>query len=190
MGPGCSQRKGGKIGALDKIIKDTMCCLWRCWKSVQDRKWSVLLLYSDIVKYDSLLPMDCNTQGFPVLHYLLGFAQTHVHWVNDAIKPAHPLPHPSPPALSLSCIRVFSNDSALCIRVKNIGASASASVLPMNIPDWFPLGLTGGSPCSLKNSQESFPTSQFKSISPSMLSFLYGPALTSIHDYWKNNSFD
>ena len=139
---GCSRREGGKIGALDKRIKDTMCCLWRCWKSVQDRNWSVLLLYSDIVEYDSLHPMDCNTQGFPVLHYLLGFAQTHVHWVNDAIKPPHPLSHPSPPALSLSCIKVFSSESALCIRVKNIGASASASVLPMNIQGCFPVGLT------------------------------------------------
>ena len=47
-------------------------------------------------------PMDCSTLGFPVLHYLLEFAQTHVHWVCDAIQPSHPLLLPSPPALSLS----------------------------------------------------------------------------------------
>ena len=47
-------------------------------------------------------PMDCNTPGFPVLHYLLEFFQTHVHGVSDAIQPSHPLSFPSPLALSLS----------------------------------------------------------------------------------------
>ena len=47
-------------------------------------------------------PRDCSTPGFPVLHYLLEFTQTHVHWVSHAIQPSHPLPPPSPPALSLS----------------------------------------------------------------------------------------
>ena len=46
--------------------------------------------------------MDCSTPGFPVLHYLLEFAQTHVHWVNDAIQPSNPLSPPSPPVLNLS----------------------------------------------------------------------------------------
>ena len=47
-------------------------------------------------------PVDCNTSGFPVLHHLPEFAQTHVHWVGDAIQPSHPLSSPSPPALNLS----------------------------------------------------------------------------------------
>ena len=47
-------------------------------------------------------PMDCSTAGFPVLHYLLELAQTHVHSVSDAIQPSHPLSAPSPPAFSLS----------------------------------------------------------------------------------------
>ena len=47
-------------------------------------------------------PMDCNMTGSSVLHYLLEFAQTHVHWFGDAIQPSHPLPPPSPPALNLS----------------------------------------------------------------------------------------
>ena len=64
---------------------------------------------------------------------------------------------------------------------------ASASVLPMNIQDWFPLGWTGW--ISLQ-SKESSPTPQFKNISSSALSFLYGPILTFIHGYWKNHSFD
>ena len=47
-------------------------------------------------------PMDCSTPGFPVLHHLLEFAQSHVHWVDDGIQPPHPLLFPSPPALHLS----------------------------------------------------------------------------------------
>ena len=65
---------------------------------------------------------------------------------------------------------------------QSIGVSVSASVLPMNTQDW--------SPCSPRDSQESSPTPQFKSIHSSAFSFLYGPTLTSIHDYWKNHSFD
>ena len=69
---------------------------------------------------------------------------------------------------------------------QNIGASAS--VLPMNIQDWFPLGLTGS--CSPRDSQESSSTPLFKSINSLALSLLYGPTLTSVHAYWKNHSFD
>ena len=61
-------------------------------------------------------PMDCNMPGFPVLHQLLEFAHTHDHRVDDAVQPSHPLSSPSPPAFSLSSIRVFSNESVLCIR--------------------------------------------------------------------------
>ena len=64
---------------------------------------------------------------------------------------------------------------------QSIGISASASVLPMNTQDWFPLGLVW-SPCSPRDSQESLPTPQFKSINSSALSLLYGPVFTSIHD--------
>ena len=73
---------------------------------------------------------------------------------------------------------------------QSIGASASASVLPMNIQDWFPLGWTGWISLQSKDSQESSPTPQFKSINSLVLSFLYSPTLTSIHDHWKNHSFD
>ena len=59
--------------------------------------------------------MNCCTPGFPVLHYLPELAQTHVHWVNDAIQPFHPLPSPSLPAFNLSQHRGFSK-SALHIK--------------------------------------------------------------------------
>ena len=68
---------------------------------------------------------------------------------------------------------------------------ASASVLPMNIQGWFLLGLTGlMSLQSKEDSQESSPTPQFESINSLVLNLLYGPALTSVHDYWKNHSCD
>ena len=73
---------------------------------------------------------------------------------------------------------------------QSIGVSASASVFSMNIQDWLPLGWTGLISLQSKDSQESSPTPQFKSINSSVLSFLYSPTLISIHDYWKNDSFD
>ena len=67
---------------------------------------------------------------------------------------------------------------------QSIGVSALTSALPMNIQDWFLLGLTGLISCSPRDSQESSPTPQFKSINSLALSFLYSPTLISIHDYW------
>ena len=61
-------------------------------------------------------PKDCSTLGFPALHRLPEFVQTHVHWGGDATQPSHPLLSPSLPASILPSIRVFSNESALCIR--------------------------------------------------------------------------
>ena len=68
--------------------------------------------------------------------------------------------------------------------------SPSAAVLPMNIQDWFPLGWTGWTLCCPRDSQESSPPPQFKSINSAVLSFFYSPTLTPICDYWKNHSFD
>ena len=70
-----------------------------------------------------------------------------------------------------------------------IGASTSASVLPINIQGWFPLDWLVWSYCP-KHSQESSPAPQFRSINSLVLSLLYGPTLTSVCDYWKNHSFD
>ena len=90
--------------------------------------------------------MDCSTPGFPVLHCLPESAQTHVHWLSDAIPSSHPLSSLSPPAFNLSQHQGLFQESRL-LKIpsggQSIGASASASVLPMNIQGWFPLGLTG-----------------------------------------------
>ena len=86
-------------------------------------------------------PMSCSTPGSSVLHYLLEYAQTHIHWVGDTIQPSHLLWPPYPLPSVFPRIRVFSNESALCITWTEYWALAS--VLPMNIQGWFPVGLTG-----------------------------------------------
>ena len=103
---------------------------------------SVQFSYS--VLSDSLRPMDCSTPGFSVHHQLLELAETHFHWVSGAIQPSHPLLSPSPPAFNPSQHQgLFKWVSSSHQVAKVLGVSASASVLPMNIQDWFPLGLTG-----------------------------------------------
>ena len=89
-------------------------------------------------------------------------------------------------------IRVFSNESVLHIRWPKYG-SFSFSISPSNEYSGlisFRMHWLVGSPCSPRDSQESSPTPQFKSINSLVLSFLYSPTLTSIHDYWKNHSLD
>ena len=88
-----------------------------------------LLLFSHSVSPTLCDPMDCSMPGFPVLHYLLEFLQTHVYWVGDAIQPSHPLLSPSPPAFSHS--QVFSNESDLHIRWPKY-CSFSFSISPSN----------------------------------------------------------
>ena len=107
--------------------------------------------------------MDCSTPGFLVHQPKL--SQAHVCQVGDAIQPFHPLCSHSPPAFNLSQLQnLFQRISFFASGGQSIGASTSASALPMNNEDWFPLGLTGLSPCYPRDSQESSPTPQFKSI--------------------------
>ena len=93
-------------------------------------------------------PMDCSTLDFPVLHYLPELAQTHVCWVSEAIQPSHPLLPPSPPALFFPSIRVFFNESVLCIRWPkywsfSISPSNEYSALISCRIDWFDLAVQG-----------------------------------------------
>ena len=73
---------------------------------------------------------------------------------------------------------------------QSIGTSASASVLPMNIQDWFPLGLTGLISLLSKGLSRVFSNTTVQKHQFFALSFLYSPTLRSIHDYWKNHSFE
>ena len=148
---------------------------------------SVQFSHSVMSKYCD--PMDCSTPGFPVCHQLLELAQTHVHRVGDAIQPSHLLLSPFLLPSIFPSIRVQMNQF-FTSGGQSIEASASASVLPMNIQDWFPLGWTGWISLLFKRLSRVFSKPQFKSISSSALSHLYGPTLTSIRDYWKNHRFD
>ena len=133
-------------------------------------------------------PMDCSMPGHPVHHQLLEFTQTHVHWVGDAIQPSHPQSSPSPTAFNLS------QHQGLFQWLSSSHQVAKVLAFQLQhqsfLQNWFPLGLTGWISLQSRDSQESFPTPQFKSINSLALSFLYSPTLTSIHDYWKNHSLD
>ena len=124
-------------------------------------------------------PMDCCTPGASVLCYLLEFAQIHVHWVSDVIEPSQPLPPFS------FCLQYFSASESSMIWLFTSGGQsvgASAIDLLMNIQDWFPLGLTGLFSLQSKELSRVVYSTIIQSINSLALS-LYGPTLTSIHDY-------
>ena len=136
-------------------------------------------------------PKGCSTPGFPVHHQLPELAQTHVYWVGDTIQPFQPLSCPCPPALNLSEHQGLFKWVSTLHRV----AEVLEFLLQHQSSQWTPRtdllsDVLVGSLCNPRDSQESSPTTQFKSINSLALSFLYSPTLTSIHDYWKNYSFD
>ena len=151
-------------------------CVCVCVTSVQSLK-SCLTLCN---------PVDCSRPGLPVHHQLLEPTQTHVSRVSDAIQPSHHL------LLSIfPSIMVFSSESVLCIRWPkywsfsfHISPSNEYSGLISFRMDWLDLLAIQGTLKSLLQ-HHSAKASIFLA-----LSFIYGPTLTSIHDYWKNHTFD
>ena len=136
-------------------------------------------------------PMNCSMPGLPVHHQLLEFTQTHVHRVSDAIQPSHPLSSTSPPAPNPSqhqSLFQWINSSLEVAKVLEFQLQHH-SFQRNPRADLLQNGLVG-SPCSPRDSQESSPTPQFKSINSSALSLLHSPTLTSIHDNRKNHSLD
>ena len=131
------------------------------------------------------------TAGLLVHHQLPEPAQSHVHQISDDIQTTHLLSCPSPPAFNLSQHQgLFQWVRSLHQVAKVLKFQLQHQSFPWIFrTDFLSDGLVW-SPCSPRASQESSPTPQFKSINSLVLSFLYGPALTSIHDYWKNHSFD
>ena len=125
--------------------------------------------------------MNRSTPGLPVHHQLLEFTQTHAHRVGDAMQPSHPLWSPSPPPAHNS-----SQHQGLFWWVSS--SHQVAKVLEFQLQhqsfQWTSRtnllqdGLVG-SPCSPRDSQESSPTPQFKSINFSALSFLHSPKKTT-----------
>ena len=140
-------------------------------------------------------PTLCNTMnssmpGLPVHHQLPEFTQTHVHRVSDAIQPSHPLLSPSPPAPNPSQHQSLFQFNSSHEEAKVLEFQLQHHSFQRNPrADLLQNGLLG-SPFSSRDSQESSPTPQFKSISSLVLSFLYGPTLTSVHNYWKNRNLD
>ena len=130
-------------------------------------------------------PIDCSTPG---LLSITNFQSLRKLMSIESVMPSNHLilccPLLLPPSIFPS-IRVFSNEAVLRIRWPKYW---NFSISPSNEYSWFPLGWTGWISCCPRASQESSPIPQFKCINSSVLSFLYSPTLTSIHDYCKNHS--
>ena len=155
-------------------------------------KWNLLKVQVQFSSFTQscLTPcnsMDCSTPGFPVHHQLPGPTQTHVHCVGDATQSSHPLSYLLLPPSIFPTIRVFSSDSVIHIRWPKYW-SFSFSISPSNEYsglisfriDWLDLLTVQGTFSSTPVQKHQFFGAQL----------LYGPALTSIHDYWKNHSLD
>ena len=132
-----------------------------------------------------LFATPCSTPGLPVHHQLPEFTQTHVHWVSDAIQLLILCcPLLLPPSIFPRMSQLFASGGQILefqLQHQSFQWTLRTNLLQNGLL---------GSPCSPRDSQESSPTPQFKSINSSALSFLYIPTLTSIHDYWKNHSLD
>ena len=135
-------------------------------------------------------PMDCSMPGFPVHHQLPELPQTHVHWVSGAIQPSHPVAPFSfylqsfPPSGSFQMSQFFASGG------QNIGVSASASILPVNIQDWFSLGWSGWISLQSKGLSRVFSntTVQKHQFFSTQLSLWSNSHIHTRH--WKNHSFD
>ena len=138
--------------------------------------------------------MGCRTPGLPLQHQLPELTQTHVHWVSDAIHPSHPLLSPSPPTFNLSQHQglfhwVSSSHQVAKVLEFQCHHQSFQWIFRISFKvsfkiDWLDL-------IAVQETFKGFlPTPRFRSINSLVLSFLYSPSLTSIHDYWKNRSFD
>ena len=129
-------------------------------------------------------PMNCRMPGFPVLHYLPEFAQTHVHWVDYGMQPSHPLSPSSPFAFN------HSKHQGLFQRVGSLHQVAKVLELQLQHQTyqcWFPLGLTGLISMQSKGLSRVFSRTKIWSHQFLAVNLLYGPTLTSIHYYMKNH---
>ena len=137
-------------------------------------------------------PMDCSMLGFPVHHQLTPGTCSNScpsgRWchttISSSVVPFSSFLQTFPALGSFPKSRFFRSVG------QSIGFSASTSVFPMNIPDWFPLGLTNWISLQSKGPSKVFSNTTVQKHQFFALSFLYSPTLTSIHDYWTNHSFD
>ena len=129
---------------FEEVLEDTCVPLRYVW-FIRESKWDCCCCCSVAQSCPTHCdPIDWSTRGFPGLHHLVELTQTQVHRVGDAIQPSHPLS-----SIPFSCLQSFPASGSFQIsqfftsRGQSIGVSASASILPMNIQDWFSLGWTG-----------------------------------------------
>ena len=135
-------------------------------------------------------PMDCNTSGFPVHHQHPELTQTHVHWIGDAIQPSSSVVPFSSCFQSFPASGSFQMSQFFPSGGQSIGVSASASVLPTSIQDWFHLGWTSWISLQSKGLSRVFSNTtvqkhQFFDAQLSSWSNFHIPTC-----YWKNHSFD
>ena len=135
-------------------------------------------------------PMNSSTPGLPVYHKLPEFTQTHAHWVGDAIQLSHPLSSSSPAPNPSQHQGLFQWVNSFHEVAKVLEFQLQHQSFQWIFRTYLLQDGLAGSPCSPRDSQESSPTPQFKSINFSALSFLHSSTLTSIHDHWKNHSLD
>ena len=176
------------------LTRDQADYLWRAQATtVYFRIFEHSVQFSSVAQSCPTLcdPMNRSTPGLPVHHHLPEFTQTRVHQVCDAIQPSHPLSSPSPPAPNpsqhQSLFQWVSSSHEVAKVLEFQLQHHSFQRTPRT--DLLQNGLVG-SPCSPRDSKEPSPIPQFKSIISSVLSFLHGPTLTSIHNHRKNHSLD
>ena len=133
-------------------------------------------------------PVDCSMPGFPVLPHLSEHAQIHVHWFSDVISssivPFSSCLHSFPESGSL--LRVISSHQVVKVMELQLQHQTFQRMFRVDfLQDWLVW-----SPCCPRDSQESSPTPQFKSINSLVLSLVYDPTLKSVHDYCKNHICD
>ena len=141
--------------------------------------------FSHSVMSNSLRPHGLQHTRLPCLSPIPEFSQTHVHRVNDATQPSHPVIPFCSRLQSFPASGSFQMSQFFAWGGQSIGVSALASIRLMNIQDWFLLEWTGWISLLSKGLSR-----VFKSVNSLVLSFLYSPTLTFIHDYWKYHSFN
>ena len=132
--------------------------------------------------------MDCHTSGFLIIHHLLEFSQTLVHWVRYAIQSFHPVILLSYCLQSFPASGYFPMSQLFPSGGKRI--RSSASLLPVNIQVLFPLECTGLISLLSKGLSRVFSSTTVQRINSSVFSLLYGSTLISLDDYWKNHRID
>ena len=156
---------------------------YQWWDILPALKWLQSVQFTSVAQSCPTLcdPVNHSMPGLPVHHQLPEFTQTHAHRVSDAIQPSHPSSSPSPPAPNPSqhqgLLQWVSTSHEMANMLEFQLQHQSFQWTPRT--DLLQDGLIG-SPFSLRDSQESSPTPQFKSINFSVLSFLYSPTLTSM----------